>query len=586
MEFDTHKKCWTKTNLEENMNIINATTVSLENKLNDVDFQKMLNSLKKIFEEEHFQYELYDALNETNARNKDFVCIANLIENLLSYIAIHSSEKNLHVPSILELLTIVCRLRIKQFITIDAHIFKCLLEILRDNLNTDYFTKILGIALNLSESKFYDKLAFVVTPLQEINELLDNLTLNCANSQLNTIKLIKTNLNGKSIEERLRILQNLENNNYNDLLCDVNFINDLRLLSKELTNNPQLCVSPIFHACDSFRIFTHILNGYFKLIHRKTSQNDMDLDTKTEQIRDLLQIIYKLVQRSMNNSEAFLAQGIFHVFLRLFNNQQALRLLFVESKFMVHKIVRIFYNLSKQFAYSNNSKDFVNETSDVETLKQTCRLFEELTRCQKSNDGIGFFIIFLISLAYLQVKFGPNNSLFESNFFDVIKDVSLVQSFFGEVSDKYFKNSKLVSWEFRNEFGQLERSRVSKIIFFNHNDHQVLTPYYIVDLLNNLKFICNNEQTRQIGFKKYKDFFLSVIHFGADIEKILCLNILREYLSINEIRSELSNDARLVAYLSKLKELNCNYLEDTNAKRLIVMVDQFLSQMQPVVTKK
>ena len=143
-------------------------------------------------------------------------------------------------------------------------------------------------------------------------------------------------------------------------------------------------------------MFTQLLEHYFDVICTKSR---IGTDLEAEQIKSLFEIIFKLVQRSMNISESFLALGIFRHFLKLFDEETAVRFVFTRYLLILHKIARIFYNLSKQVYYSEHSNNYINSTSDVETLKKTCRLFKDLTKNPDVGDDNALSRLYLITMS-------------------------------------------------------------------------------------------------------------------------------------------------------------------------------------------
>jgi len=389
-------------------------------------------------------------------------------------------------------------------------------------------------------------------------------------------------LDQQTLEERLNHFNELENYLEDLLMEDQTFFEDLHFLSVELNNNNQYFDEKLFYSCNSFSILTRLFNFYTDIIHRiankdSSEENDDDTDIHTDQMRDFFELIFKLVQRSMNISERFLDHGMFASILKLFNNQKAVSLLFeVGFKHLLYKIVRIFYNLSKQLFYSETS--YINDIDDVQILKQTSALFKKLTNNEESSDDNALFRLYLISLSYLQVKFLPKIILFDEDYFVSAKS-GVIQTFFVEVSNEYLKSSEMIRWEFRNECKQLEKCRVTKLKFSGMNRHNVLQPYIIVDILNNLLFICHNDRTKELGFDRYKYFFYSIIRFGLDIEKTVALFVLKKFFSVEKILADILSNKELVDYLKSL-QMNLEQEADNTIKvRLSKAVNEFLSEM-------
>ena len=545
----------------------------------DADIKHLLSSIQDVFEDQNFQNELNDKLYDTSEEtNYDFLKV--FIEKLVSYLETNLANGKTHVQTLLQILDRISKLRIKQFIVLDAGVFKQILEILRVNLHSasSYTTITLEIVLNLSESRFYDKLHLDDTSLKEINDLLNEFASKASNTQLKMVKLVQANLNERSVERRLKNFK-IYLTNLDGLLSNETYFEDLRFLSKELNNNNQYFETRLFFKHDSFTILAQLLEHYFDVIHQKSEEKDADLEDECDQMRDLFEIIFKLVQRSMTITEAFLALGMCKPFLKLFDHHAAIYFLFDRNKINLQKITRIFYNLSKQIYYSENSEKYINATADVDILRRTFDLFDSLNNFkeEKCDDNI-LLRIHLISLSYLQVKLLPNVTLLRANYFECAKK-SAIQTVFVRTTDEHFKNAELINWEFRNEFNKLERCKVTKLDLSGINRHNDLLPYVTVDVLNNIKFICFNEQNKIIGFEKYKHFFLSVLYFGLDIEKLVCLNALKDFLAVEQVRNEIFSNQELILFLSDLRDRIGQKLDDSVNYRLCLSIYTFLSQM-------
>jgi hypothetical protein len=101
--------------------------------------------------------------------------------------------------------------------------------------------------------------------------------------------------------------------------------------------------------------------------------------------------------------------------------------------------------------------------------------------------------------------------------------------------------------------------------------------FTLVDTLNGLKVICSTEEARLIVYENFEFFFKSIIFYGVEVEKILCLNCLVKFCETEFIRNDLFNDEKLIEYLSKVKNDQHKVKNSFNTKRLDIMIENFLA---------
>ena len=547
-------------NFAYNLEIVCLENVKLTSS-NTCDFEKV----KNIFRQEEFQNNLNDCLYEDTEKTS-YNFLKDFVQNLVSYL--ESPNEEAQIQSVMEILLIISRSRIKQFITIDSNLIFRILVFLKEE-NVYMSTETLEIVVKLSESKYYGKLNFDMCSLEKITAVLDDLSLKLTGGFLASIKTVQSNLNENTIEDRLVNFNKLLNNINNLEEHRENVIKDLSFLSKELNFNNQYFETSLYFKHDSFAVLTQLFGYFIGVIE--------DSESDPNPIRDLCEIIFKLVQRSMIISDAFLAKSIFKIILKLFDNTSALKFFFDRYKFILYRICRIFYYVCKQIFYIEKSNKYINGLSAISLLKKTSEALSSWTDSGEQDDKDNTLLrIFLLGVSYLHVKYFPNFSLFETKNY-LLAGTGVIQSYFVDISAEYLKISELVRWEFRNEFGLLEVCKVNKLTFPGLNRPNVLLPYIIVDVLNNIKCLCFNDQIKMAGFARYKNFFLTIIYFGLVIEKILSLNVLKEFLTISEIRRDLLNDQDLKNKLKDLKQ--STNLTGTIKNRLFISIDDFESRL-------
>ncbi len=130
----------------------------------------------------------------------------------------------------------------------------------------------------------------------------------------------------QTLEQRLRRFSEHETNLKDFIEGDEAFCNDLHFVSLELNNNNQFFDEKLFFSCNSFSFLAKLFAFYIEIIHRTANGADEDMDLHTGQMRDLFEIVFRLVQRSMKISECFLAHGMIKTILKIFDNQKAVSL--------------------------------------------------------------------------------------------------------------------------------------------------------------------------------------------------------------------------------------------------------------------
>ena len=138
---------------------------------------------------------------------------------------------------------------------------------------------------------------------------------------------------------------------------------------------------------------------------------------------------------------------------------------------------------------------------------------------------------------------------------------------FNKVSNEYKQESILIECDIVNEWSQIERQRVSK---FNFVD------LVLVNLIESIRVIYSTcDDTMKLAFNLFKCLFKSLVFFGLDIEKILCLNCLIKWILVDSIRNEISEDREFYAYLESLLEETLQSNGDDIKSRLNKVLNEF-----------
>jgi len=115
------------------------------------------------------------------------------------------------------------------------------------------------------------------------------------------------------------------------------------------------------------------------------------------------------------------------------------------------------------------------------------------------------------------------------------------------VNNDFTRNPRVFS-EFINENNQVEQGEVNKL-FLIHNSNNSAMARTIVDVLDNIKFVYDKKETKEIAFPVFYPFFKSVLFYGLNIERIMCLNCLINYCQVETIRNQIFDDEELIEFL-------------------------------------
>jgi hypothetical protein len=568
----------------EKLKLVNLKIKTNENQ----ELCKALESIKSILNSKSLKNEL----NENFCTNEqEYTCqiLNNLIEDLL---CIMESKVfvSTEIQNSIDCISLMYNLNIKQFFKLDSMIIIRILKFMDQDSYTDP-KKSINVLLNMSEHQFYDNIIFTnANRLEMILEFLEKLKLKFP-IHSDQITRVENNLKEKSLKNRLSSLKSSVNLDFDEekddfFICKNDFLKDLRFVSIILNNenNCKYFEWDIFSKYGSFQVYTQCFSYFIGIIDKNYKEADND-ETVFRSLRDLLEVIFKLAYHSFEFNQNFLDQGLFQIFIDFFDNQNLLEFLFDGYINILSKTISIFYCFCRQIFYNSASqkrqKIVENEFSTFRTLRKSRDIIENLTNNEFDQECQGkvghfktYYIYFLklVSLTYLQAKYNPQEKLLNFDHYKVIATRGFVQTLFKKVSNEFSKNDRILL-EFLNEKNEIEIQKITRLTFVN-NSHSVVNT--VVDALNNIKVVFASTETKKLAYPNYIPFFKSVLYYGLDIEKIICLNCLISFCAVEEIKSDLFKDSDLINFLRSLKETPKDR-NDSIKERLQIILTRFLS---------
>jgi hypothetical protein len=360
---------------------------------------------------------------------------------------------------------------------------------------------------------------------------------------------------------------------------------ELRHLSILLNNSKETSSIHIqwsyFQANDLFKTFSGILKHFLNILKNVSlSEDNYDQDTADaifRPLRDLLEIIYKLISYAPEFCGSFLEAGLFRAIIDFFDIERLLEFFYDNNITIFVKIIGIFYSLCKEIS----SDQIKQEPNFLDILRRSrdkidflCKRDQQkvITTVQESDimrfKTYFIYVLKLVSLKYLENKIDSNEKLLEVNHYKDVIEGGFAQNSFKEITNEFCKNE-----EFLNEKNIREIQGVTRMTFIN-NSQSVANS--IIEVLNNIKLIFTTRETKMLAYPKYSVFFKSVLYYGLDIERIICLNCLRSFCEVEEIRRDIFGDEKLVSYLNNI--ILSESLTTTNdeiKQRLITMIRSF-----------
>jgi len=250
---------------------------------------------------------------------------------------------------------------------------------------------LINALLNISEHQFYENI--ISTNVNDIEMIYDYLEKIKVKFQVYStkIELVQKNFKEKSLDNRLNNLKSyvkfdgdVEKKDF--FVSEKDFLKDLRFVSIILNN--ENCNCKFFHwnlfsKYDSIRVFIQCLKYFISVIARDHGNDDCNDETIYRSMRDLLEVIFKLVTHSFEFNQNFLEQGLFQCLIDFFDNQSLLEFLYDGYINILAKTISIFYCLCRQLFYNGKTlkkeKEIVNLAGVFKTLQKSRDIIEILT---------------------------------------------------------------------------------------------------------------------------------------------------------------------------------------------------------------
>ena len=97
------------------------------------------------------------------------------------------------------------------------------------------------------------------------------------------------------------------------------FKQNLNYISKILNGNQSKSFDwEIFGQFDSFRFFSQLFEFLFNHFDKKLSNQEENLEEFISLLRDIVEIIFRLVRRPLKYEHNFIKHGLFHTILKIF----------------------------------------------------------------------------------------------------------------------------------------------------------------------------------------------------------------------------------------------------------------------------
>ena len=151
-------------------------------------------------------------------------------------------------------------------------------------------------------------------------------------------------------------------------------------------------------------------------------------------------------------------------------------------------------------------------------------------------------------MAYLE-NINPSKKILTKRDYQFIASSSYTANYFKEkVTNEFRKISEIVEWEFINELNQIETQKVTRIT--NHFGRVLNnSSNYLVRGLKQIKDFFTTDEHKEIAYECQKNFFKSILFYGLDIEKVMCLDCLIKFVRISSIRDDLVREVNLIEKL-------------------------------------
>ena len=460
---------------------------------------------------------------------------------------------------------------LKQFLTIDSsvivHVLRCLDNV---SLNQDLLLRILT---KLSEHQWFNRINFSSGHELDVIELIFK--------QSSTPEIIRNNLRQNSWQTILGNLQNLSStfNDWPQIRNDISFVSII-------LNHAQEDEKASFYYWNLFAPFSLFQTFANYLSHLIQSMNNLDEDAMAmheRELREILEIIYKLMSHSYSYCESFLSSNLLQIIINLFENLELVKCLYNNHVPILAKVIGVFFNLCKHAHYTTRvetSQILRDEARAFSTLRRSRDTFKSLSQneidLQTHEFKIYYIYVFkLVSLKYLEIKFKPKETLLDYKHYEDIVNGNFVKHTFKEVNSDFTGNGK-VTREFINEREETERGLVHKLLLIYNSNNSAMART-VVDVLDNIRCVYSSDETKKLAFPIFWPFFKSVLLFGLDIERIVCLNCLQSFCQVKSIRREFFGNESVSFLLKEIMEKNANS-KDEIKQRQNRMIEKILEK--------
>ena len=367
-------------------------------------------------------------------------------------------------------------------------------------------------------------------------------------------------------------------NDLKALMTDSRFLSNLRFISISLNNTVNNSFQwDLLEKYNIFRALTKLLEFYFNTL----KVND-DEDSTIRPLRDLVEVIYKISHRSLKFVAKFTNYNMLEMFIDLFKRLDLIEFFYEAFLNVLSKLISIFYYICKKEIHIIDTHiTFTGEHFNI--LSKARDLIEKLSVDDKRTglQGKPIFRLFLTCLSYVQVRFRPNESLVSLNNFRDGFENGYIHREFRKISCDLISNGELIEYEFPNENDQLELQKVHKLnIFKNSNAYEAYWYFSTFEqIIDNMNVLCFDVEKKIVGYEYYKYFIKSLIIYGLDIEKLLSLKCLNNFLEVDKVKTDLMEDENFI-WILKNMEAHSNLIskksDDEMQKRLNTMIRKTL----------
>ena len=444
------------------------------------------------------------------------------------------------------------------------------------SLNQDLLLRILT---KLSEHQWFNRINF------SSGHELDVIELMLAKSK--TLEKVTNNLRQTSLQKILGNLQNLPStfNDWPQIRSDISFVSIILNHAQE----DEKASFYYWHLFASFSLFQTFVNYLSSLIQSmKTFKDEDAIEKRERELREILEIIYKLMSHSYSYCESFLSSNLLQIIINLFENLDLVKFLYNNHVPILAKVIGVFFNLCKHAHYTTRvetSQILRNEARAFSTLRRSRDTFKSLSQdkidLQTHEFKIYYIYVFkLVSLKYLEIKFKPKETLLDYKHYEDIVNGNFIKHMFIKVNNDFTRNGK-VTREFINEREETERGLVHKLLL-SFNSKNSTMARTVVDVLDNIRCVYSSEETKKLAFPIFWPFFESVLLFGLDIERILCLNCLQSFCQVESISGEFLGNESVILYLKEKMETNANSEDEIKQRqnRMIEKIFQIRSEIE------